>query len=144
MDLAELIAEPWSLDGGWAMVPVRLALGVIFVHSGLGKWRRGISGTGRWLEGLGFPLPQASARLVATTELVGGLLLLAGFGVHWAGIPLALSMTVATWTQRTLLHAPFQGGEVQGYELDVLMAAGSLTLALGGAGPFSLDALLRG
>jgi putative oxidoreductase len=144
MDLADFIAQLWNLDGGWAMLPLRLALGVIFVHSGLGKWRRGISGTGRWLKGLGFPLPQATARLVATIELLGGVLLLAGLGVHWAGIPLAINMTVATWTQRTLLHAPFQGGEVQGYELDVLMAAGSLTLAIGGAGPLSLDALLRG
>jgi len=49
---------------------------------------------------------------------------------------------VATYVQRFKLGAPFQGGDVQGYELDVLMVAAAVTLVLTGAGPISLDALL--
>ena len=78
----------------------------------------------------------------AVVELIGGSLLLLGFLTHWVAIPLAGSMLVATWTQKFKLGAPFQGGEVQGYELDVLLFAGAVALILAGAGPLSIDALL--
>lgn len=143
----EFVAEPWSrlfdletLE--WGLLPLRVVLGYIFLDAGLGKWRRGISGTGEWFASLGFPFAQPTARVVATLELVGGLLLIVGLGVHWVALPLAGNMVVATYVQRFKLGAPFQGGEVQGYELDVLMVAGAVTLALTGAGELSLDQLL--
>jgi putative oxidoreductase len=143
----EFLTTPWrelfDVDTiEWGIVPVRIVLGYIFLDSGFGKWRRGISGTGNWFAGMGFPFPQATARLVATLELVGGILLIAGFAVHWIAIPLAGNMVVAAFTQKFKLGAPFQGGDVQGYELDVLMVAAAVTLVLGGAGPFSIDATL--
>jgi uncharacterized membrane protein YphA (DoxX/SURF4 family) len=143
----ELLTNPWGelLDADtleWAVVPIRVVLGYVFLDAGLGKWRRGISGTGDWFESLGFPAPQPTARLVASLEVVGGLLLIVGLGVHWVAIPLAGNMVVATYVQKVKLGAPFQGGDVQGYELDVLMVAAALTLVLGGAGPLSIDAAL--
>lgn len=126
----------------WAPVPLRVVLGYIFIYSGGGKFRRGISGTGDWFQGLGFPAPQLLARFVASLELGGGVLLVVGLFVPWAALLLACSMVVATWTQRSKLGAPFGGGDVQGYELDVLMVAASVTLVLAGAGPLSLDAML--
>ncbi len=141
----EMMTNPWHdlFDADtieWSLVPVRIVLGYIFLDSGLGKWRRGISGTGDWFGGMGFPFPQPTARLVASLELVGGILLILGLGVHWIAIPLAGNMLVATYAQKFKLGAPFQGGDVQGYELDVLMAAAAVSLTLGGAGPLSLDA----
>ena len=50
---------------------------------------------------------------------------------------------MASYVQKFKLHAPFQGGDVQGYELDVLMVAASVTLVVAGAGTFSLDGLLN-
>ena len=143
----EFVADPWAelfdLDTlEWGLIPVRVVLGTIFLDSGLGKWRRGISRTGEWFAGLGFPFAQPTARLVATLELVGGVLLILGLGVHWVALPLAGNMVVAVYVQRFKLGAPFQGGDVQGYELDVLMVAAAVTLALTGAGPLSLDRLL--
>ena len=143
----EFVADPWAelfdLDTlEWGLVPVRVVLGYIFLDSGLGKWRRGISGTGEWFAGLGFPFAQPTARIVATLELVGGVLLILGLGVHWVALPLAGNMVVAAYVQRFKLGAPFQGGDVQGYELDVLMVATAVMLALTGAGPLSLDRLL--
>ena len=139
----EFLADPFDGDTlEWVSIPLRLALGVIFIDAGFGKFRRGISGTGEWLGGMGFPLPQLTARAVASVELIGGSLLLLGFLTHWVAIPLAASMLVATWTQKFKLGAPFQGGEVQGYELDVLLFAGAVALILAGAGPLSIDALL--
>jgi putative oxidoreductase len=137
--------EPWRelFDANtleWTVVPVRVVLGYIFLDAGLGKWRRGISGTGDWFASLGFPFPQPTARVVASLELAGGALLIVGLGVHWVALPLAANMVVATYVQRFKLGSPFQGGDVQGYELDVLMVAAAVTLVLGGAGPLSIDA----
>ena len=129
----------------WAMAPLRLALGVIFVHAGYGKFRRGVTGFGSWLGELGVPLPQPTARLVATLEVVGGLALLAGLFTSWVAIPLAVSMVVATYVNAVKLRLPFAGNEdAQGYELDILMVVALVALMLGGAGPLSLDAVLGG
>lgn len=140
----ELIADPFGSEAArWAALPLRLALGVIFVVSGGGKFRRGISGTGRWLAGMGFPLPQLTARMVAALELGGGVLLLAGLAVHWVAIPLAANMAVATWTEQYKIGAPFQGSEsAQGYELTLLLAAAAIALIVLGAGPLALDRLI--
>jgi len=143
----DLIANPWNelfgvTSGEWGVLAIRVALGYIFFDSGLGKWRRGISKTGAWFQSLGFPVPQQAARLVATLELVGGILLMFGFAVHWVAIPLVVNMVVATYVQKFKLRAPFQGGDVQGYELDVLMIFTAVCLVISGSGPFSIDAAL--
>ena len=139
----EILVDPWSAPiREWALVPLRLALGIVFVDAGLGKWRRGIGGTGEWFAEIGIPFPQAQARLIATVELAGGALLLVGLFAHWAAIPLAVTMLVAAFVSKFRLGHPFQGGSVQGYELDVVLLAGAVAVALGGAGPLSLDALL--
>ncbi|MEX2373207.1 MAG: DoxX family protein [Dehalococcoidia bacterium] len=135
-------ALDWTGHLEWAWLPLRLTVGYIMFDSGRGKWSRGISGTGEWFRSLGFPVPQALARFVATVEVVGGALLFVGLFVHLAGAVIAMNMVAAALTQKFKLRAPFQGGDVQGYELDVLLVAAALTLALGGAGPASLDAVL--
>jgi len=140
----DLITEPFGTSTlEWGSLPLRVALGLIFAHSGWGKWRRGISGTGRWMESLGVPFPQLNARMVATLELVGGLLLLVGLGTHWVAIPLAANMVVATWAEKFKIGAPFQGNEnAQGYELTILLGLASMALVLLGAGTLSVYALL--
>jgi putative oxidoreductase len=144
----EFLSDPWSALGWeghleWGILPLRLVLGYVFVYSGARKFRGGVRGTGEWMKSLGFPYPHALAVWTASLEVAGGLLLIVGLLVHWVSIPLALNMLGATWTQKYRLGAPFAGGDVQGYELDVLMVAGSLALVFLGGGPLSLDATLR-
>lgn len=144
----QLLTDPWaqllgwSAHAGWGVVPIRVVLGYVFVYSGAKKFRGGISGTGEWMRGLGLPAPQLLARWTASVEVAGGALLIAGLFTSWAAIPLTLNMLGATWTQKVKLRAPFGGGEVQGYELDVLMVAAAASLILLGAGALSLDALI--
>ena len=139
----EFLVDPWSADiREWALVPLRVALGLVFVDAGLGKWRRGIGSTGAWFAELGIPFAQQQARLVATMELVGGAMLMVGLLAHWAAIPLAAMMLVAAYVSKFKLGHPFQGGSVQGYELDVILLAAAITVALGGAGPLSVDHVL--
>ena len=117
---------------------------MILVHAGYGKFARGIGSFGAWLGELGYPLPQPTARLVASLEVVGGFALLAGLLTHWVAIPLAVSMSVATYTNAVKLRLPFAGNErAQGFELDVLIVAALLALVVGGAGPLSLDRALH-
>lgn len=148
MSLIDLLTNPWGADAldwarhlEWGYVPLRVTLGVIMFDSGRHKWMRGISGTGEWFRGLGFPMPQLLARFVATVEFVGGALLVVGLFTHLAALFIAGNMLVATYVQRFKLGAPFHGGDVQGYELDIILAASAIALFLGGAGPLSLDAL---
>lgn len=141
----DLPAAPFgdSCCAEWAMLPLRLAAGAILVHAGYGKFRRGVGGFGEWLGGLGYPLPQASARLVAALELAGGAAILLGLLVHLAALPLIATMLAATYTNAVKLRLPFAGNErAQGWELDLLLVAALAALALGGAGPLSLDAAL--
>jgi putative oxidoreductase len=149
MDLVALLTNPFGADAldwpghlEWALVPLRITVAVIMLDSGIGKWRRGISGTGRWFAGLGLPFAQPLARFVATVEVVGGALLFLGLLVHVAAVFIAVNMTAAAFVQKFRAGAPFQGGDVQGYELDVLLAMAAVTLVLGGAGPLSVDALI--
>ena len=132
-------------SAGWAMVPLRIVLGVIFVHAGYGKLRRGIGGFSSWLGELGIPLPRVAGPLVAALEIVGGLALVVGLFTSWVAIPLAVSMLVATWVNAVKLRLPFAGNEnAQGWELDLLLIALLVALILGGSGPLSLDALISG
>jgi len=140
----EWLTDPFRVENiDWAAVPLRLALGVIFVHAGYGKWKRGIRGTGDWFAGLGFPMPHLLAPMLATTELVGGALLLLGLGTSWVAIPLAGNMVVAAYVNKVKEDLPFAGSsDKQGYELDILMSLSLVALILLGAGPVSIDRLI--
>lgn len=146
----DVLTDPWSQIVGWdghlewGIVPLRLVLGYVLLYSGAKKFRDGISSTVAWMRGLGLPMPQLLARWTAGVEVVGGALVLVGLLTSWVAVPLAANMLGAALTQKFLLHAPFSGGDVQGYELDVLMVAGAVALVFSGAGPLSFDALLAG
>lgn len=144
MDAAEWLTQPFgaaNLD--WAALPLRIALGVIFIDAGLGKYRRGVRGFSDWLASMHYPFPYLAGPMVATLEIFGGVLLLMGLLTSWVAIPLAFNMLVATYTNKFKLQAPFQGSEdAQGYELDVLMVLAAVALILLGSGPLSLDSLI--
>ena len=144
MDVGDWLTAPFGGDVlEWASIPLRIVLGVIFIDAGLGKFRRGISGFSGWLESLGVPLPRLAGPGVASIELGGGILLLAGLIVPWIAIPLAINMIVATYVNKFKEGLPFQGSsDKQGYELDVLLVFACIALILMGAGPASIDSLL--
>ncbi|AKV00067.1 DoxX [Labilithrix luteola] len=77
----------------------RLAMAAEFVTSGWGKVHD-LPKLAREFESLGIPAPGANAAATATTELVGGLLLLVGLGTRFAAASLAIVMTVAILTSR--------------------------------------------
>lgn len=83
---------------GLAPLLIRLYLAPIMIAAGLYKHHH-LAQTTQWFEhGLGLPYPEIAAQLATYTELVGGFLLLFGFAVRWAAIPLLVTMAVAAWT----------------------------------------------
>jgi putative oxidoreductase len=78
---------------------VRLALGYEFASSGWGKVHH-LEKITKYFESLHIPAPGFNATLTASTELVGGTLVLLGLGTRFAAAPLAFTMVIAILTAR--------------------------------------------
>ena len=124
----------------WGMIPLRIAVGVIFLMHG---WQKvfvfGIAGTADILRWVGIPFAMFFAVIVMTTELLGGLAILFGLLARWAALALAFEMTVAIFTAR------MNGGffTPNGYEFELSLLGACLTIAAIGTGAGSLDKLLK-
>ena len=76
---------------------IRIALGVEFFGSGLGKLGR-VSGLAQYFRSLGIPAAEILAPFVASTELVCGALIAIGLATRPAAVMLCGVMTVAIVT----------------------------------------------
>lgn len=124
------------------LLVARIVLGAIFAAHGYQKLVTfGLAGVTESFRGMGVPVPEVAAPVVALVELVGGIALIAGAFTGVVGLLLAIDMLVAA----LIAHLP-QGLfiEAGGWELVGALGAGALVLAAVGAGRFSLDGLRRG
>lgn len=142
-----------NLWAQWAPVPLRLVMGIGFMNHGWAKWTRGPESFGKLLQQLGLPMPELTAWAVTVLELAGGLALIVGAFVAIVSIPLMISMFVAMIT----IHVHYGFSAIKtiglsatgpvfgppGYEINLVYIAGLLVLVLAGAGPLSIDQLLR-
>lgn len=125
-----------------ALLIARVGIGVIFVAHGWQKFfTNGIAKTQAGFDAMGAPLPDVSAIVAATVELVGGFALIAGIATPIAGILLFLDMLGAFF----IVHVD-KGIFVSegGYELVLALGVSSLLIAAIGAGRLSVDALFGG
>jgi uncharacterized membrane protein YphA (DoxX/SURF4 family) len=104
---------------------VRIVLGMTFFLHGLDKFQNGISNIAGWFESIG--LPGFLAYIVAVIELVGGVMMVLGIGTRIVGILFALVMAAAIITVKLPL------GFLDGFELDVVLLAMSIQLAITGS-----------
>ncbi|WP_332633533.1 DoxX family protein [Halalkalibacter flavus] len=104
---------------------VRIVLGMTFFLHGLEKFQNGISNIAGWFESIG--LPGFLAYIVAVIELVGGVMMVLGIGTRIVGILFALVMAAAIITVKLPL------GFLDGFELDVVLLAMSIQLAITGS-----------
>ncbi len=125
------------------LLVLRVVVGAIFAAHGAQKiFEYTLPGTIGSFAGMGVPLPEIAAPLVAFVELIGGVLLALGLFTRPVGILLAIDMVVAL----VAVHLPagLWVGE-GGYEFVAVLGVAALALAITGAGRFSLDgAFLRG
>lgn len=120
-----------------ALLLLRLAMGIIFVHYGYPKLFVHPRSSVAWFTQHGFP--GYFAYLSGVLELFGGLLLIAGLFTRVAGLLLAIEMAVALWRVHGLLADPLA---VQNYQFPLMMGVAALTLAAIGAGAISLDQMV--
>jgi len=117
----------------------RLTVGLVFIGTGWGKLHN-LGDVTDFFASLHIPAPGFNARLAAATEFFGGIAVLAGLGTRLAALPLAFTMVVAILTAKR--------GDITGLTALVGLEEWSylvffVWLAVAGAGPLSLDALLR-
>lgn len=116
---------------------LRIVLGVVFIAHGAQKFAQGIPNVAEGFSGMGVPLAEVAAPLVAGLELVGGVLLVLGVATRVVGVLLAADMVVAGLLAHGSAGFFAQDG---GFEYVLVLAVASLAVALTGAGRFSVDA----
>ena len=117
---------------------LRIALGIVFVFHGGMKFSS-MEATIGFFASLGFA--PFFAYLVATLEVVGGIVFLAGIFVRYVGLVLAVIVTVAIFKVRFVNGFSAANG---GYEYEFVLLLGSLAMATFGAGAYSLAKFLKG
>jgi len=121
----------------------RLTVGLVFIGTGWGKLHS-LGDVTDFFASLHIPPPGFNARLAASTELFGGILVLVGLATRLAALPLGFTMVVAILTAK---RADITGlTALVGFE-EWSYLVFFIWLAVAGAGPLSLDALavrLRG
>ena len=117
---------------------LRITIGWTFFLTGRGKLRH-FEGTTEFFQGLGLPAPAFHAGLVGYTEMIGGLMLVAGLAARFVSVPLAISMIVAYATVHMKDVADITDFVDQ---KPYAFLAVTLVIMAFGAGKFSLDGLL--
>lgn len=125
----------------WSALVLRVPLGIIFAAHGAQKlfgWfgGYGLEGTGQWMASIGLQPGYLMALGAGSAEFFGGIALIIGLLTRPAAAVLAFTMVVAIFA----VH--FENGlfmSNNGYEFGLALLAGSVALALSGAGRFSVD-----
>lgn len=125
----------------WGPLPLRLAVGTVFlVHGAQKLFVTGLGGLAETLGRLGVPAPAVAAGVVGLVEFAGGLALILGLFTRWAAALLAINMAVAILK----VHLPAGFLLPRGYEFALTLLGGALALVLLGAGVPSIDAVRQG
>ena len=128
-----------AVDTG--LLILRVVLGLTMAAHGYNKLfgPGGLSGTAGWFDSIGMRPGAFHARMAAWTEIGAGLLLAVGLFTPFAAAAFVALMLVAAWT----VH---RGNgffiNKEGWEYNLVLAAGAVALGALGAGRFSLDHLL--
>jgi len=122
----------WS---SYAALPLRLAVGAVFLHHGIMKLQMGIPGVTGFFHSVGIPFAGVFAVIVTGLEVVGGSLVILGILTRVWGIAFAVEMVVAI--TRALLP------NHMGFELEGMLCAGALSLVALGDGPLALGMTLK-
>src|SRR5580693_10744950 len=141
--------------GESSILIIRLMAGTVFLWEGVLKFVYVDQGVGRFTK-LGFPFPATTAHLIATGEIIGGLLIIFGLFTRFVSFYFIIQMIVAVLSTKIDLYfgrsplpmppAPPKIGiwavfhEIRSDFAQILTVA---YLLINGPGPWSLDALFR-
>ena len=116
----------------------RILLAVLFVMSGVSKLTDP-AGTIGCIQSAGLPLPNIAYGIALTVELLGGILLIAGYRTRLV----ALVLAVFTVAAAIGFHAHFADqNQMIHFMKNIAITGGLLQVVAFGAGAFSLDSRL--
>lgn len=119
----------------WALVLLRLVLGLIFIAHGWPKLKD-LKTTQANFDGMGFKPGRLWGTLVALVEFVGGILFILGLFTQAAAFILAIEfIVIIIWKLKIKQKL------VGGYELDLALLAALLVLATMGSTLYALDSV---
>jgi len=119
----------------YASLPLRVAVGWVFLRHGAMKVGMGVTGVAGFLGHLGFPVAPFWAVVLIGAETLGAACVVLGLWTRFFAACLAVDMIVA------ITRAILPSGRA--FELEGLLLAGSLALVALGDGPLAVGALLR-
>jgi putative oxidoreductase len=91
------------VTGKSSIIIIRLMAGAVFFFEGILKFLYANQGVGRFTK-LGFPFPEATAHIIATGEIIGGLLLLFGLFTRYVSFYFIIQMIVAVLSTKISLY----------------------------------------
>ena len=141
----QLTERALATDTSWAPLALRLPAGIIFAAHGAQKlfgWfgGYGLEGTGKWMDSIGLSPGLLMTALAGGAEFFGGLALLVGLLVRPAAAVLAFAMAVAIFGVH-IGNGLFMAKN--GYEFALALLAVAVSLAISGAGRWSVDGALN-
>lgn len=136
-----LIKKLAESKAGYETLALRFPIGIIFMAHGAQKlfgWfgGYGLEGTGQWMASIGLGPGVVMAFLAGSAEFFGGLFVLLGLLTRPAAVALSFTMLVAIFSVH-FANGLFMANN--GYEFGLALLAASVSLAISGAGKFSLD-----
>ncbi len=124
----------------FALLLLRVALGVVFIARGYQRWfGTGMDAAAKELARAGVPQPKLSAYIAGTVELIGGTFLIIGLLTTIVAGGMAIMVLIAAY----FVHLP-QGFFAQdgGVEYPMVLAAALFMIVVFGTGRASLDGVL--
>ena len=138
-----------------ATILIRLMAGGVFLWEGILKFVYPNQGVGRFTK-LGIPFPASTANFIGVLEIVGGILLIAGFLTRFISAIFIIEMIVAILSTKITLYlgtyplplppAPPQIGfwaVLHEIRSDYAQILSCVFLLIAGPGRWSIDALVR-
>ena len=114
-----------------ALLLLRVILAAVFAANAHLKWVATARIAGLFMS-VHIPFPDVTVRLVATLEVVGAALLLAGVWTRLVGAWFVIEMAVA------IVKVVWPQGFIGGYEFELTLLTVALALAIAGGGAYSL------
>jgi len=130
-----------TLPTAWGITIVRVMAGIIIFWAGVEKFQAG--GFPTWTRSManfGFPVPEFWGAFIPLLELIGGLLLLLGFGARWVAILFIIEYFGTGLVIKTRAAPPFGGWDSM--RIDLMLLATVVAIVLVGPGAFALESLL--
>ncbi|MGH2720915.1 MAG: DoxX family protein [Actinomycetota bacterium] len=135
--MRELFTRIPSAPGAAALV-LRVTVGIVLLAHGLAKIEGGVESFAGSVGSRGIPFPTATAYATVAIEVLGGPMLVLGLGTRVWAVLASLLMVGTTLVVKWDVGLLGASGRT-GMELDLLVLAGALAVALLGPGRVSVD-----